>query len=160
MNLIIKNKIRELMLGYPTMSDKYDVAPAVLEGDAVMAGSPVTFGSEAGRYVAAAKADDAVCGFVLAANVKMPSVYPASTEEQVYASGDAFNLMFKGYIAVELDTTAVEANIKNGAKVAMLAGNKITTSGVAGATDIEGAFFTGCHEVDNGRHLAEIAFRV
>ena len=50
MNLIIKNKIQELMQGYPTISDKYDVAPAVLEGATnVVVGAPVTLGTTAGR---------------------------------------------------------------------------------------------------------------
>ena len=83
MSLIIKNKIQELMQGYPTISDKYDVAPAVLEGaTAVMAGQPVTLGSTAGRYKACSAAADVVAGFVLATNVKLPDTYPASTQKQ------------------------------------------------------------------------------
>lgn len=161
MSLIIKNKIQELMQGYPTISDKYDVAPAVLEGDtAVMAGAPVTLGSTAGRYKACAAADDTVAGFILATNVKLPNTYPASTQEQTYMSGDAFNLMFKGFLAVPVDAGATVANIANGEKVALLAGGKITTSGTASATDIPGAYFTGCTEVVNGVRLAEIAFNI
>lgn len=159
MGLIIKNKIQQLMQGYPTVSDKYDVAPAVLEGAEVACGAPVTFGTTAGRYKACETATDAVAGFVLATNVKVPSVYPAD-DAQTYESGDAFNLMFKGFIAVPLDATAVDASIKNGAKVALLAGGKITTSGVSDATDIEGAFFTGLFETVKGVKLAEIALNV
>lgn len=161
MSLIIKNKIQELMQGYPTISDKYDVAPAVLEGaTAVKAGAPVTLGSTAGRYKACAAASDVVAGFVLATNVKLPDTYPASTQDQTYVSGDAFNLMFKGFLAVPVDSEATEANIANGKKVALLAGGKITTSGTASATDIPGAYFTGCTEVVGGVRLAEIAFNI
>lgn len=161
MSLIIKNKIQELMQGYPTISDKYDVAPAVLEGDtAVKAGAPVTIGSTAGRYKACAAASDTVAGFVLATNVKLPDTYPASTQDQTYVSGDAFNLMFKGFLAVPIDAGATVANIANGKAVALLAGGKITTSGTASATDIPGAYFTGCTEVVGGVRLAEIAFNI
>lgn len=161
MSLIIKNKIQELMQGYPTISDKYDVAPAVLEGDtAVKAGTPVTLGSTAGRYKACAAAADVVAGFILATNVKLPNTYPASTQDQTYVSGDAFNLMFKGFLAVPVDSGATADNIANGKKVALLAGGKITTSGTASATDIPGAYFTGCKETVNGVLLAEIAFNI
>ena len=160
MNLIIKNKIQELMQGYPTISDKYDVAPAVLEGATnVVVGAPVTLGTAAGRYKACTTAADVVAGFVLATNVKVPMVYPAAGVQE-YAAGDAFNLMFKGFIAVPLDTGATAGNIANGKAVAMLAGGKLTTTGTASATDIPGAYFTGCKEVINGVTIAEIAYNV
>ena len=160
MNLIIKNKIQELMQGYPTISDKYDVAPAVLEGATnVVVGAPVTLGTTAGRYKACTTAADVVAGFVLATNVKVPMAYPAAGVQE-YATGDAFNLMFKGFIAVPLDTGATAGNIANGKAVAMLAGGKLTTTGTASATDIPGAYFTGCKEVINGVTIAEIAYNV
>lgn len=160
MNLIIKNKIQELMQGYPTISDKYDVAPAVLEGATnVVVGAPVTLGTTAGRYKACTTAADVVAGFVLATNVKVPMVYPAAGVQE-YAAGDAFNLMFKGFIAVPLDAGATAENIANGKAVAMLAGGKLTTTGTATATDIPGAYFTGCKEVINGVTIAEIAYNV
>lgn len=159
MSLIIKNKIQELMQGYPTISDKYDVAPAVLEGEtAVMAGEPVTLGSTAGRYKACSAAADVVAGFILATNVKLPDTYPASTQKQTYVSGDAFNLMFKGFLAVPVDAGATDGDIANGKAVAMLANGKLTTTGTASATDIPGAYFTGCKETVGGVKLAEIAF--
>ena len=160
MNLIIKNKIQELMQGYPTISDKYDVAPAVLEGATnVVVGAPVTLGTTAGRYKACTTAADVVAGFVLATNVKVPMAYPAAGVQE-YAAGDAFNLMFKGFIAVPLDAGATAGNIANGKAVAMLAGGKLTTTGTASATDIPGAYFTGCKEVINGVTIAEIAYNV
>lgn len=160
MNLIIKNKIQELMQGYPTISDKYDVAPAVLEGATnVVVGAPVTLGTTAGRYKACTTAADVVAGFVLATNVKVPMVYPAAGVQE-YAAGDAFNLMFKGFIAVPLDAGATAENIANGKAVAMLAGGKLTTTGTATATDIPGAYFTGCKEVINGVTIAEIAYNI
>ena len=116
MSLIIKNKIQELMQGYPTISDKYDVAPAVLEGaTAVKAGQLVSMGTTAGRYTSlktgsgittAALAQ--IAGFVLATNAKVPNTYPASTVDQTYVAGDAFNLMIRGFIAVPLGAKFVD----------------------------------------------------
>ena len=49
MSLIIKDKIQMLMRGYPTVSDKYDVAGGILEGaEGVKFGDVVQFGATAG----------------------------------------------------------------------------------------------------------------
>ena len=166
MGLIIKNKIQQLMRGYPTISDKYDVAPAVLEGaGTVTAGAPVTLGSIAGRYKASTLMTDTVAGFVLATNVKVPDTYPASTELQTYGEGEAFNLMIRGFIACPLDSGATTAEMVNGKQVALMAGGKLTTAdkatgGSATATVIPDAYFTGCIETVNGEVLAEISFRL
>lgn len=161
MSLIIKNKIQQLMRGYPTISDKYDVAPAVLEGTSLTAGSPVTLGSTAGRYKAVTAKTDMVAGFILASNVKVPATYPASTELQTYEAGDAFNLMIKGFIAVPVDSGATVAKIVNGSAVLLLATGKVTTDDkTTDGTAIPGAYFTGCHETVNGEVLAEIAFNL
>lgn len=162
MGLIIKNKIQQLMRGYPTISDKYDVAPAVLEGaTTVTAGAPVTLGSTAGRYKASTLKTDTIAGFVLATNVKVPDTYPASTELQTYGEGEAFNLMIRGFIACPLDSGATTAQIVNGAKVLLLAGGKITTPDkTTDGTAIPDAYFTGCYETVNGEVLAEISFRL
>lgn len=162
MGLIIKNKIQQLMRGYPTISDKYDVAPAVLEGaSTVTAGAPVTLGSTAGRYKAPTAKTDVVAGFVLATNVKVPNTYPASAELQTYGIGEAFNLMIKGFIAVPLDSGATTAKIVNGAKVFLLAAGKLTTEDkTTDGAAIPGAYFTGCYEVVNGETLAEVSFNL
>lgn len=170
MGLIIKNKLQSLMRGYPTVSDKYDVAPAVLEGDtAVKAGAPVALTSVAGRYTAVGSSTtiSQIAGFVLASNVKVPNVYPASTDDQTYVSGEAFNLMIKGFIAVPVTLASAET-ITNGQAAYIIIGGAsagmITVSGhteTGGtATQLPGAYFTGETEVVNGETLAEISFNL
>ena len=170
MGLIIKNKIQELMKGYPTISDKYDVAPAVLEGaTAVGAGELVALGSTAGRYtaVSSSTAIGSIAGFCLASNVKVPNTYPASTADQSYVAGDAFNLMIKGFIAAPVKLGDAET-ITNGQAVYVMIGGvaagAITVSGhteaSGSATQLPGAFYTGLVETVNGVKLAEICFNL
>ena len=46
MGLIINNKIKKFMTGYPTVSDKYNVAGAILSGSsAVKFGDPLMWDS-------------------------------------------------------------------------------------------------------------------
>lgn len=77
MSLIYKNKIPQLMVGYPTVSDKYNVAGAVLEGtQSVNNGELVTFGSASGGYkkITAITSAKDIAGIVLATNVDRKSV--------------------------------------------------------------------------------------
>ena len=49
MSLIIKDKIKQLMRGYPTVSDKYNVEGGIVEGDTPLAfGDMVAYGSTTG----------------------------------------------------------------------------------------------------------------
>lgn len=181
MSLIIKNKIQQLLKGYPTVSDKYDVAPAVVEDGSgnVKAGELVIFGSTTGRYKKPTANFTAanVAGFVLATNVKVPGVYPANGVQE-YAANEAFNLMFKGFIAIEIDLgDKATTDIKEGAQVAFfktagqvgvltVTGAKKTPSGGSQetATDLPGAKFTGVLEnkgtAASPIYYAEIAFNV
>lgn len=150
MGLIIK-KIQMLMKGYPTISDKYDVAPAVLEGSGEVGfGAPVMFGSTTGRYKAFAAATGVgqLAGFVLATNVKAPAVYPA-TETPAVKPGEAFNLLVRGGIAVELDAALTTvANVKEGAELVIkLADGALGSDATEGvAVVIPGVEFTGIIE--------------
>lgn len=170
MGLIIKNKIPELMQGYPTVSDKYDVAPAVLTGATdVKAGQVVALTSTAGRYTApgASTTIGQIAGFVLATNVKVPNTYPASTADQTYTAGDAFNLMIKGFIACPVTLGDAET-ITNGAAVYVMIGNAadagvLTVAGHSGsgtATQLPGAYYTGVTTTVGSTVLAEICFNL
>lgn len=170
MGLIIKNKIQELLQGYPTVSDKYDVAPAVLEGATdVKAGQPVALTSVAGRYTAvgASTTIGQIAGFVLASNVKVPATYPASTIDQTYTAGDAFNLMIKGYIACPVKLGDAEV-IANGAQVYIMIGGvaagALTISGhteaSGSATALPGAYYTGVTTTIGTTVLAEICYNL
>lgn len=162
MGLIIGNKIQELMIGYPTVSDKYDVAPAVLAGStAVKFGDAVTFASTDGYFAAITSTlSDAtsVAGFVLATNVKLATGFPG-TEPEV-KPGEAFNLLIKGFMAIELDSGAtLSYATPNSAVHVILATGKMTTVDNYDAGTIvplENVVFTGVTELQGSKKVAEI----
>ena len=157
MGLIINNKIQELLKGFPTVSDKYNVLPAVLDGTAPVGfGDVVVYSSTAGYYTKPTTITAAaqVAGFVVATNVKVPENYPGTVVQ--VNPGEAFNLLHSGYIAVAVDAGATDSNIAAGKKVAVLPNGKITTSGTATAIDLDGVVFTGTKETVGGVKLAEI----
>ena len=157
MAMIIKDKLQMLMKGFPTVSDKYNVLPAVLDGTApVNFGDVVVYSATAGYYTkpATITAATQVAGFVVATNVKLPENYPGTTIQ--VNPGEAFNLLHSGYIAVAVDSGATDSNIAAGKKVAVLPNGKITTSGTATAIDLDGVVFTGTKETVAGVKLAEI----
>lgn len=125
-----KTGIPKLMVGYPTVSDKYDVGPAVLEGStAILPGDVVKHGSASGAYVPASSLSSFadVAGIALATNVKVPTTYPAPQGPVAIQGGEAFGLLVRGFVAVELDTNAVLANAVEGAPVYLTSAGKITT---------------------------------
>lgn len=157
MAMIIKDKLQMLMKGFPTVSDKYNVLPAVLDGTApVNFGDVVVYSTTDGYYTkpATITAATQVAGFVVATNVKVPENYPGTTVQ--VNPGEAFNLLHSGYIAVAVDSGATDSNIAAGKKVAVLPNGKITTSGTATAIDLDGVVFTGTKETVGGVKLAEI----
>lgn len=132
MGLIIGKKIKELMKGYPTVSDKYNVAGATLTGE-----NPVEFGSlvklsNINGYFEAIEAGDVtedtfekLGGFVLATNVKLNELWP---EGNVRVNpGEAFNLLVNGFMAIGLASTAVKTDVVPNAKVYVTANGEITT---------------------------------
>ena len=158
MSLILgKDGVQKLMVGYPTVSDKYDVGPAVLEGaSAVLPGDVVMFGSASGSYKPAASlsAMTQVAGIVLATNVKVPSAYPAPEGPVAVNPGEAFGLLVRGFVAVKLDADAVLADAKEGAKVYLTSAGKITT---VSTSNIETPWkFMGITELHGSDKVAEI----
>ena len=157
MAMIIKDKLQMLMKGFPTVSDKYNVLPAVLDGTApVNFGDVVVYSTTDGYYTKPATITAAaqVAGFVVATNVKLPENYPGTTIQ--VNPGEAFNLLHSGYLAIELDSGAVDANVAAGKGVAVLPSGKITTAGVATAIARTNVTFTGTKETVNGKRYAEI----
>jgi len=125
-----KTGIPKLMVGYPTVSDKYDVGPAVLEGStAVYPGDVVMVGSASGSYLPASSLSDMseVAGIVLATNVKVPNTYPAPQGPVAVQPGEAFGLLVRGFVAVELDAGADLDDAVEGATVYLTAAGKCTT---------------------------------
>ena len=158
MSLILgKDGVQKLMVGYPTVSDKYDVGPAILEGASpVLPGDVVMFGSAEGSYKPAASlsAMTQVAGIVLATNVKVPSAYPAPEGPVAVNPGEAFGLLVRGFVAVKLDADAVLADAKEGAKVYLTSAGKITT---VSTSNIETPWkFMGITELHGSDKVAEI----
>lgn len=157
MGLIIKDKIPQFIVGYPTVSDKYNVSGAILEGEkAVAFGDLVTFGDTAGYFKAITEAltgVDKVAGFVLGTNVKLNEKYPEG-EVQVNP-GEAFNLVLPGsYLAIALDDAAVETDIVANKKVGVvLATGKCTTDQT---NVLEDVVFTGLYEKHGETLVAEV----
>lgn len=163
MSLIIKDKIKQLMRGYPTVSDKYNVEGGIVEGDTPLAfGDMVAYGSTTGYYkkATALKSVDEIAGFVLATNVKLEDIWCGENKGPVTYPGEAFNLFMNGFIALSLKSDATVAQIKNGAKVAVvLASAELTTADkLAASTIVElpGYEFTGIYEKQGATLLAEV----
>jgi hypothetical protein len=163
MSLIIKDKIKQLMRGYPTVSDKYNVEGGIVEGDTPLAfGDMVAYGSTTGYYKKATTLTnvDEIAGFVLATNVKLEDTWGKTNDGPITNPGEAFNLFMNGFIAIALKSDATLAQIKNGAKVAVvLATAELTTADkIAADTIVElpDYEFTGIYEQQGTTLLAEV----
>lgn len=162
--LIIKDKIPMFKVGYPTVSDKYNVSGAVLTGSTpAKFGDLVKFSTTKGYFEKGALTTVAdAAGFVVATNVKLAQDWPGTTVQ--VNPGEAFNLLVNGFIAVELDSGVTVANIKANAQAyVILATGKLTTSDNAASDTVvalPNVVFTGLYE-DHGtesahKYVAEI----
>ena len=157
MSLILgKDGIQKLMVGYPTVSDKYNVGPAVAE-DTIYPGDLVVLGNgDHSSYVAATSDEDTPMGFAIATNVKVPGTYPAPQGPVPFQAGEAFGLFVSGYLAVQLDASAVMDDVVEGAPMYIAASGKLTTV----APDPSGyqlvGNFTGVKEMHGTAKVAEI----
>lgn len=169
MGLIIKDKIMQLMRGYPTVSDKYNVQGGINEGpEGLLFGDMVVYGSQTGYYKRASKlaSVDDIAGFVLATNVKLEDIWQGQPMfGPTTMPGEAFNLFMNGFIALTLKSDATLAQIKEGAKIGVtLATTDLTTADkIDGSTIVElpGYEFTGIYDyqpLPNGQTmlLAEV----
>ena len=161
MGLIIgKSGIPMFKVGYPTVSDKYNITGGILTGNtAVKFGDLVKFSSTKGYYEAITSTVTLanIAGFVLATNVKLATEWPGTDESVKVLPGEAFNLVLPGsYLAIELDATAVEANVKANAQVyAIPATGKCTTVSASNLA-LPGVVFTGMVEKHGDALVAEI----
>lgn len=160
MGLIIKNKINELMKGYPTVSDKYNVAPMTLTGNtAVGFGELVKYATnkQMAQAITGAVTVADIAGFTVAQNVKLITEWPGQGEAKVQP-GEALNLLVNGFIAIKLAASAVEADIIPNAVVKLvLADGTVTTSSVSqGTATLPNVVFTGTYEKHGDDVLAEI----
>ena len=159
MSLIIKDKIPMFIVGYPTVSDKYNVAGGTLAGNTpVKFGQLVKHSATKGYFEAITGAITLadIAGFVLATNVKLNELWPEGNVQ--VNPGEAFNLMVNGFMAIELDSGAVEGNIKPNQSVCLiLASGKITTEyNNSTAPYLDSVVFTGAYEKHGNTLIAEI----
>lgn len=133
MGLIIGNKIKKFMVGYPTESDKYNAAGAILSGSsAVKFGDPLMWDSATqnadGYYVKKAASTVTAAnfaGFALATNVKLADGFSGTAVETV--PGEALNLLVNGYIAVDIAAeTSIKSSILPGAKLYITSAGGLT----------------------------------
>lgn len=156
MGLIIGNKIQKLMTGYPTVSDKYNVAGAINGGTTNIAfGDPVmlisTSQNSDGYYVKKATSTvtaDNFAGFAVATNVKTPLAYPGTTTE--FAPGEALGILVNGYIAVDFGA-ATENTLLPGKKLYITAAGVLSLSATNNIDT--GYVLTGVYE-DHGTSSA------
>lgn len=160
MGLIIKDKIPMFKVGYPTVSDKYNVAGGILTGETpVKFGDLVKFSDTKGYFEAITEAVtlDKIAGFVLATNVKLALEWPATDASVKVLPGEAFNLVLPGsYLAIELDNAAVETNIKANGQVYCIAATGKCTTEKASNLALPGVVFTGLSEKHGETIVAEI----
>lgn len=160
MGLIIKDKIPMFKVGYPTVSDKYNITGGTLVGTTpAKFGDLVKFSATKGYFEAITGAVTLadIAGFTLATNVKLSETWPA-TDVQINP-GEAFNLVLPGsYLAIELDSGAREANvIANKPVAAILATGKCTTEvATSTAPALPNVVFTGLYEKHGDKIVAEI----
>lgn len=159
MGLIIGKKgIPMFIVGFPTVSDKYNITGGVLTGEIpVKFGDLVKFSAEKGYYEAITGAVTLadIAGFVLGTNVKLNEKWP---EGDVHVNpGEAFNLVLPGsYLAIALDTTAVETGVKANAQVYVIPATGKCTTVSASNLALPGVVFTGMVEKHGETLVAEI----
>jgi len=166
--LIIKDKITQMMKGYSTVSDKYNVAGGIVGGTLPLKfGDLVAYSSTPGYYVKAMGTSlpaAGLAGLVIATNVKLVRQYAnAASAEAETLVGEAFNLLLDGYIAAEVTITAnTYTNIAAGKQVYYKVGAASTDPIVladssVGTGALTGYTFTGMYDVIDSTHvLAEI----
>lgn len=149
--IIGKSGIPMLKVGYPTVSDKYNVVGAVLTGsDKVKFGQLVKYTTTTGYYEKATTNTD-IAGIVVATNVKLAEYL----EEAVYTNpGEAFNLLLNGYIAVELKDTDTD-KVKPNGKVYVTSDAQFSAD-ESSNTELTGYVFTGICEKHGDKVIAEI----
>lgn len=161
MGLIVGKSIKKLQKGFPTIAGKNTVRGGILETGSVAFGQAMTYGTVAGYYKAAAAIESVydLAGIVQGTNVKLVNVWPANNATVETSAGESFNLLLNGYIAVELDSTAVNADVVEGATVYInLTTGKFTTESDEAGTALLGSYFTGIKETVAEKVVAEIYF--
>lgn len=147
MGLIIGSKLPLFKLGYPTVSDKYNVDPGILSTSAaegVAYGTILAYGEASGKFIVWDGADvKKIVGPMCAVNVKLADPW---TNEVKVMPGEACSPLRDGYIALAIDpATDLTAIVEGTAVTAKVADGKVVLG--IGGTVIPGWYFTGLTEV-------------
>lgn len=154
MGLILKNALRKFIVGFPTVSDKYNVRGATLAASSAACafGDAVKYADGFFTKLSTVTAASDFAGFIVGTNVKLAD-WP--TNAVTVKAGEAFNLLVSGYIAVELDANAVLANCVPATPVYITSAGKITTVSTSN-TALPKLHFTGEAETQGTAKIAEI----
>lgn len=146
MGLIFGNKLPMFKLGYPTVSDKYNVDSGVLASgeEAVPYGTILAYGDASGKFIVWDGADvTKVAGPMCAVNVKLADPF---TDEVKVFPGEACSPMRDGYIALAVDPAIDAKTLVEGTAVKVTVTEGKVVLGTSG-TVIPGWYFTGLTEV-------------
>lgn len=159
MGLILNKTIQKMIIGFPTVSDKYNVSGAMLDGTyPVKFGDVVVAGTTAGCFAkpTTITAASDVLGFVVGTNVKLAENWPGTTVQ--VNPGEAFNLLINGFIAVEVGAAGADTDdiIPNAAVRVTSTGAITTSSDTTGTFALPNVAFTGIWELQGTKVVAEI----
>lgn len=163
MGLIYKDRVPELIKGYPTRINTDDIYEGRLSSDSSegVFGDIVLF-ADKGFYKVANATDtitsaSQIAGVIRATNVKLDTTYGGGIASEVkIEKGGAFNRLVKGFIALEVKSDTDLSTLVNGALVGLTSDGKVELSTAEGAVATEWRF-TGVTSTDeSGRLLAEV----
>lgn len=157
MGLIIGSKIKQLIKGYPTVSDKYDVEGGINAGpDALEFGAPIYYTGTSGYYTGTYAAGK-FAGICLATNVKLVQPYGAGSSATAKTEkGEAFNVCVRGFVAVEVKGTETELKTPGTLVKVGTDGFEVTTVAADAIAKLTGI----CEDYADGKGLAEIRFNI
>lgn len=163
MGLIIKDKIKMFIKGFPTVSDKYNVSGAMLESTSGEAnfGDIVLLGDTNGFFKAVGNTTitnvNQIGGIILGTNVKVANEWPGNTVTA--KPGEGFNLMISGFMAIQVDNVSELATITANRPVYITPQGRFTST-ASGNIALTSIVFTGMvEETPEGNLLAEIFIR-
>lgn len=157
MSLIIKDKLQMMIVGFPTVSDKYNITGGLLSGT-----SPVSFGDlvmhdGSGYYkkVASASSIADIAGFVLGTNVKLAEGF-ATNVVQVNP-GEAFNLVLPGsYLAIKVGGISAGSDITPNKQLYVDLSDGSVTISSSSTVALPGVVLTGTWEKQGSDYVCEI----
>lgn len=160
-SLFIKDKLRQLQLGYPTVSDKYNVKGGMLTGkDTGEFGDILIYSGVTGYYELAKtnglNSVDDIAGILLATNVKLATY---GKNEVITEQNEGINVFLDGYIALKVRTN--KANILEGKKLAIdLRNGELRTQEDADEIEIvtlQNYILSGIsEEIETGIYIVEV----